>query len=215
MSTLKHPVGPQPSRVYWRRRLIVVLGILAVIAVIVLIIVRPGSGEATPLTSAQTPTPSSTAKPAAPTAPSTTIPTDAATADGAPCKAKDVAVVALTDKDTYGAGENPQLSLSLTNTGAKSCTIDAGTAKQLYTITSGTETYWKSSDCQTDPVDTVVALLPGKTVTSTPIAWDRTRSDPATCNSDRPPVPTAGASYHLKISVDGVASKTTKQFILN
>lgn len=215
MSTIKHPVGPQPSKVYWRRRLIVVLGILAVIAVIVLIIVRPGSGEAAPLAGPQTPTATSTAKPAAPAAPSTTIPTDAVEADGAPCKDKDVTVVALTDKDTYAEGENPQLALSLTNTGAKSCTINAGTAKQLYTISSGTETYWKSSDCQTDPVDTVVVLLPGKTVTSTPIAWDRTRSDPATCSSDRPAVPAAGASYHLKTSVAGVASKVTKQFILN
>ena len=37
MSTFKHPVGPQPSKVYWRRRLLVGLGILAVIVVIVLI----------------------------------------------------------------------------------------------------------------------------------------------------------------------------------
>ena len=28
MSTFKHPVGPQPSSVYWRRRLIVLIGLV-------------------------------------------------------------------------------------------------------------------------------------------------------------------------------------------
>ena len=43
MSTIKHPVGPQSSKVYWRRRLVVGLGLLAVLVIILLIIVRPGS----------------------------------------------------------------------------------------------------------------------------------------------------------------------------
>jgi hypothetical protein len=75
--------------------------------------------------------------------------------------------------------------------------------------------YWKSTDCQTDPVSTVIMLQPGKTLTSAPIAWDRTRSDPSTCkDTNRPAVPAAGASYHLKVQVDGITSKTTKQFLL-
>ncbi|MFL0711298.1 MAG: hypothetical protein ACJLS2_00255 [Microcella pacifica] len=45
MSTLRNPVGPQPPQVYWRRRLVVGLGILAVIIIIILIVVRPGAGD--------------------------------------------------------------------------------------------------------------------------------------------------------------------------
>ena len=45
MSTTKHPVGPQASAVYRRRRLVVGLGLLAVLLIIVLIFVRPGSGS--------------------------------------------------------------------------------------------------------------------------------------------------------------------------
>lgn len=213
MSTIKRPVGPQPSKVYRRRRLLVVLGLIAVLVVVILIIVRPGSGAATPRTA---PTQTSSSKASKPSTPvRTTIPTAAAQADGAPCRAANVAVDALTDKDVYAPGEQPQLSLALTNTGSASCTINAGTSQQVYTVTSGTEVYWKSTDCQTNPVDTVILLLPGKKVTSHPITWDRTRSDPSTCAATRVAAPATGASYHVSTSVNGIVSKQTKQFILN
>ncbi|WP_308467394.1 hypothetical protein [Rathayibacter soli] len=217
MSTIKHPVGPQPSKVYWRRRLIVILGLIAVIVVIVLIVVRPGASNGqTPPTPATTPTSTANRTPGPTAPPSTTIPTTAAQVAGAPCVAANIDVEAITDATSYGADQKPQLSLSLTNTGPKSCTLDAGTATQVYTITSGTEVYWKSTDCQTNPVHTEILLKPAKTVTSTPIPWDRTRSDPASCSStDRPVVPAAGASYHLKVSVGGFDSATTKQFLLD
>ncbi|HEY5221731.1 MAG TPA: hypothetical protein VIJ18_01590 [Microbacteriaceae bacterium] len=218
MSTIKHPVGPQPSKVYWRRRLIVILGLLAVIVVIVLIVVRPGasSGQTTPPPATTSKPPAVKTTPGATSPPSTTIPTTAAQVAGAPCVAANIDVEAIMDATNYSAAQKPQLSLSLTNTGLKSCTLDAGTATQVYTITSGAEVYWKSTDCQTNPVHTEILLKPAKTVTSTPIAWDRTRSDPASCSStSRPVVPAAGASYHLKVSVGGFASATTKQFLLN
>ncbi|MGO4535939.1 hypothetical protein [Leifsonia sp. 2MCAF36] len=209
MSTFKNPVGPQPSSVYWRRRLIVLLGAVAVVVIIVLIVVRPGAsnGEPAPKAAAGA---SHSASPVA-----TSIPTSSASASGQPCKPADVKVVAVTDKATYAAGELPQLSVALTNTGSASCTIDAGTAQQQFTITSGSEVYWKSTDCQTDKVDAEVLLQPGKTISSqAPITWDRTRSDPSTCQANRPQVPAAGASYHLETSVSGIKSSETKQIIL-
>ncbi|MGO4301244.1 hypothetical protein [Leifsonia sp. RAF41] len=209
MSTFKNPVGPQPSSVYWRRRLIVLIGVIAVVVVIVLIVVRPGAsnGEPAPKSGAAS---TNTPAPAA-----TSIPTSSASADGQPCKPADVKVEAVTDKDTYAAGELPQLSVALTNTGSAACTIDAGTAQQVFTITSGSEVYWKSTDCQSDKVDAEVLLQPGKTISSqAPITWDRTRSDPSTCQADRPQVPAAGASYHLETSVSGIKSSETKQIIL-
>ncbi|MDR6610735.1 hypothetical protein [Leifsonia sp. 1010] len=210
MSTFKNPVGPQPSGVYWRRRLIVLLGVIAVVVVIVLIVVRPGASNGEP--TQKKPAPASTGTPAAV---ATSIPTSSATADGQPCKPGDVKVEAVTDKDVYAAGELPQLSVALTNTGSKACTIDAGTAQQVFTITSGSEVYWKSTDCQTDKVDAEVLLEPAKTISSkAPITWDRTRSDPSTCQANREQVPASGASYHLETTVSGIKSSETKQFIL-
>lgn len=216
MSSLKHPVGPQSSRVYWRRRLVVGLALLAIVVVILLIVFAPrGKSDATAPIATHTAT-TSTPKPTTrPTTNPTTVPTTKATASGKACTASAIDVEAITDANSYGPGVQPQLSFSITNTGTKACTFDAGTAKQVFTITSGNEVYWKSTDCQTNPVDTVILLEPGKMLTSNPIAWDRTRSDPSTCSDkQRQAVPAAGASYHLKVQVDGVTSKTTKQFLL-
>ena len=216
MSSLKHPVGPQSSRVYWRRRLVVGLALLAIVVVILLIVFAPrGKSDATAPIATHTAT-TSTPKPTTkPTTNPTTVPTTKATASGKACAASAIDVEAITDSNNYGPGVQPQLSFSITNTGTKACTFDAGTAKQVFTITSGNEVYWKSTDCQTNPVDTVILLEPGKMLTSNPIAWDRTRSDPSTCSDkQRQAVPAAGASYHLKVQVDGVTSKTTKQFLL-
>ena len=210
MSTFKHPVGPQPNKVYWRRRLVVGLAVVAIVVVIILIVIRPGSSSGAPSTRPPTTSSTHAADPR-----STTIPTDPTTATGAACKPANVDVEAITDKGSYGTSEMPMLSVSITNTGPNACKIDAGTKAQVFTITSGTEVYWKSTDCQTGAVDAEVLLQPGKTVKSqTPIGWDRTRSDPATCSAKRNPVPAGGASYHLATAVDGITSKTTKQFIL-
>jgi hypothetical protein len=209
MSTFKHPVGPQPSKVYWRRRLLVALGVLAVIVVIILIVVRPGSSSGTPV-GAPSHTPTTAASD------STSIPTSATTASGQPCKAADVAVQAITDATNYAADQKPKLSVSITNHGATACKINAGTSQQVFTITSGSEVYWKSSDCQTEKLDAEVLLQPGKTISSqTPIIWDRTRSDAATCSAPRTAVPAAGVSYHLQTSIAGITSDKTKQFVLN
>ncbi|HWD62559.1 MAG TPA: hypothetical protein VG369_08670 [Humibacter sp.] len=213
MSSLKHPVGPQSGRVYRRRRLVVGLALLAIIVVVLLIVFAPrGKSDATAPVSSNTPVAATTTKP---TTNPTTVPTTKATASGKACHMSAIDVEAITDANSYSGTGQPKLSFSITNTGSKSCTFDVGTAKQVFTITSGTEVYWTSTDCQTNPVSTVVLLEPGKTLTSTPIAWDRARSDPSTCkDQNRPAVPSGGASYHLKVQVDGVTSKTTKQFLL-
>jgi hypothetical protein len=197
--------------VYRRRRLAVLLGLLAVIGIIALIIIRPGStsggGEAS-----ASPTTAPSRDPAA-VSPSPSASAD----DGDPeCTDDTVTVEAHTDKSTYQAGELPQLSLSLTNTGSVPCTIDAGTSQQVFTITSGSDTYWSSTDCQTEPTNAIVLLEPQTTITSNPpLPWDRTRSATDTCEGDRPAAPAGGASYHLSTSVAGIESEDTAQFILN
>ncbi|MCU1482944.1 MAG: hypothetical protein JWQ19_3730 [Subtercola sp.] len=156
---------------------------------------------------------------AAPSAAATDAPAPAASetpADGsAACAAGNVTVTAITDANDYSSGNLPMLSFSIVNTGSQPCTINAGTSQQVYTITSGTETYWLSTDCQTGATDTLAMLEPGKTITSTPFAWNRTRSSKDSCASTSPPtVPAGGAAYHLSVSVDGIASTQSAQFIL-
>lgn len=207
MSTTKHPVGPQASSVYRRRRLVVGLGLLAVLVVVLLIIFRPGGGDEP----AASTTPAATANPDASADP------DDTTAASTACDPTTVVVEAITDQGAYDADDEPELSLSVTNTGTTPCNLNAGTTTQVFTITSGADVYWTSTDCQSDAVDAEVTLEPGVAVsTKTPLVWDRTRSSPETCEiTDREAVPGDGASYYLSVSVGGVASATPTQFLLN
>ncbi|KFF59317.1 hypothetical protein JF66_12180 [Cryobacterium sp. MLB-32] len=215
MSTIKHPLGRQSSKVYRRRRLVVGLGLLAVIVIIALVIFRPGAsnGETGGGSADAAVTSDSTA---VPTDTPTTVPAAVPAVDGAPCDAANLTVEALTDKSSYNPGELPQLTLSLLNNGTTTCVINAGTAAQVFTITSGKDTYWTSTDCQTAPSDADVTLKPGVPVSSsTPIAWDRTRSAVSTCDAaTRDAAPAGGASYYLNVTVDGIAAASPKQILL-
>lgn len=215
MSTIKHPVGPQSSSVYWRRRLVVGLGLLAVLVIIFLIIVRPGSSSGEPQPTTTPAARASNDKPAKPSA-TPAVAGQTASVDGAACVPGQVSVEAITDAVTYKPGQEPELSLSVTNTGEKPCVLDVGTSKQVFTISSGKDVYWTSTDCQTDPVDAQVSLKPGKPVSSTtPIVWDRTRSAADTCDvTTREAAPAGGASYYLTVTVAGIESAQPKQFLL-
>lgn len=214
----------RPSPAVFRRRRLVALALLAIIViVVVLLIARPWASSA-PGTETPTPTPTPTAEASATPTPDpsatpdpekTPVPTDVALAEGDPCTPAVLRVEARTDRARYGAEETPQLSLAITNTGSVACTSNVGTSQQVFTITSGDEVYWRSTDCQGTPADAEVTLEPGVTVASAaPLSWDRTRSATATCDTERPTVPSGGATYHLQTSVGGVDSERTAQFIL-
>jgi hypothetical protein len=227
MSTLRHPVGPHSKKIYWRRRVVVLAVLAALVAIVLLIVVRPGGAEAGPAGTTPTPSPSAatgaganaseagTGEAAAEPAPGAVDAAGDASGAVPACAAGNIALTAVTDADTYAPGVNPQLSFTIQNTGSEACTLNAGTSQQLYSITSGAETYWISTDCQTDAADTQALLEPGVPVSSTPFGWDRTRSSAETCAAiDRPQVPAAGASYHLDVMVAGIPAADSKQFIL-
>jgi hypothetical protein len=206
MSTLRNPVGPQPPSVYWRRRLLVGLGALAVVIVIILIIVRPGGG--TPGPDRTTPPASSTESPE----PNSTPTSDPADADA--CDPSDVQLVPVTDAGSYAPEAIPQISMTITNVGADPCTFDVGTAAQEYIITSGADRIWSSRDCQTEGTEDVRVLEPGQELATTPFPWDRTRSSTDTCTAERPAVIGNASSYHLSVIVGESESADTRQFIL-
>jgi hypothetical protein len=200
MSTVRNPVGPQPPAVYWRRRLMVLLGLLAIIVIIVLIVVRPGGG--TP--GAETPTPSDQ--------PTNTAPP---TVEGEACNPAVIVLEPITDATTYAAGVEPQISMSITNTGAVACTLDVGTAEQVYSIVSGSDPIWNSRDCQEGAQAFEQLLEPNTPLTTQPFPWDRTRSAPGTCDDGRPEVVAGGATYRLSVSLGDIESAEDTPFILN
>lgn len=122
-------------------------------------------------------------------------------------------MLAVTDKDAYAAGELPKLSITLSNTSDGPCLINVGTATQTFKISSGTDVWWRSTDCQSESSDQVVQLAAGQTVSSVePLVWDRTRSSVDTCDSARPSA--AAGYYHLQVSIGGIEAADTKMFQL-
>ncbi|MBF4562856.1 hypothetical protein ITJ43_11985 [Microbacterium sp. VKM Ac-2870] len=213
---------------YRRRRLVAVLLVLAVIAAVVLAVWQPWRGAAVPAAS-PAPTPSSlltspvAAAPAAPATPAETAAPPAAAAPTpdasgtapvvAACSTAVITVQAVTDQDVYAAGEMPKLSITLSNTSTSPCLINVGTATQQFVITSGSDTWWRSTDCQSESSDQVVQLAGGQTVSSvSPLQWDRTRSSVDTCSSSRPQA--SAGFYHLSVSIGGIQAADTKMFEL-
>ena len=234
--------GSTPRRrhspaVYRRRRLVALLALVAVVALVWLLIARPWQGSAaeggtdaapsaTQQVATELPAPQSstidsggTASPdpgASASASATPSETEASPVpSAAACLARHITVEAVTDQGSYGSGQQPQLSIRLTNTG-EDCTMNVGTSSQVFTITSGNDTWWRSTDCQSEPSDMIVLLAAGQTVTSaSPLTWDRTRSAVGTCSdTDRPAAPGGGASYHLTVEIGGIASTQATQFLL-
>lgn len=202
MSTFRTPVGPQPSRVYWRRRLVVALGLIAVVVIVILIVVKPGSGTPAP-------TPKASNSNSAPANPGSTNPADAVA-----CDPKKVTIEATTDSNSYDAGVNPILSFTLKSLMTEPCSIGAGSDLQEYKVTSGDELIWTSKDCQTDPVAATTVLMPGVPKAGPPVTWDRTRSSTDTCTTTREQVIAGGASYHLTVTLGDLASTNDRQFLL-
>ena len=102
----------------------------------------------------------------------------------------------------------------MTNTGKDACVADLGTAGMSFTVSSGSDDVWRSTDCQTNAESLPVVLKAGETLESEPVSWDRTRSSTETCEITRDPVVAGGASYHLSAGAGGAESEETAQFLL-
>lgn len=241
MSTTPPRRRPTPA-IYRRRRLGVLLVLLLIVAgVVALFVWQPWRSDAAepppaaPVANAGAPTDQPTDPPTGTDAtPGADEPGDddtevgaddpegeaepdpSTTSTGPPlpaCTTGHVTVSAVTDRSAYSAGQLPQLSIALTNDTDEACLINVGTAAQSFVITSGSDTWWRSTDCQTESSDQVVQLAAGQTVTSaTPLVWDRSRSAVDTCDRDRP---NARAGYYiLTVAIGGIQSVEEHQFRL-
>jgi hypothetical protein len=219
---------PRHSAAVYRRRRVVLLGglILLVAAIgigVWLLVAQPWANAAGPAptssaspspTAGETPTSDPVTDPASP-APTTDV-SESETPAVVACEAKDIVVAAVTDADSYQAGVLPKISISLTNTGPTDCTMDVGSTTQAFTVMSGSDVWWRSTDCQENPSSMIATLSAGTTVTSKdPVTWDRTRSSVETCGQEnRQRAPGGGASYHVEVSIGGFTSASSKQILL-
>lgn len=222
MNTVLHPVGPQPARVYWVRRL-VLLAVAAAVVAVLAVAVGAARGGATDGDGA------AAGDAAADGAAATTEGADdagagsgaAADAQSAPegdgseeagagpgggavaCAPESLTTTLAADAASYPAGATPTFTVTLTNSGGSACTVDAGLANQALVITSGADRIWSSADCPAEaPGERLLLMAPGA-AEAMPVAWPRVRSDEG-C-SEGLPEPRPG-TYTAVAVVAGVQS---------
>ncbi|KRE81841.1 hypothetical protein [Arthrobacter sp. Soil763] len=171
--TGKRPAGTPGKAVYRRRRIFA--------AAVLLLVAGLAVAGFTALTSALSGGPAAapaTTPAGREAAPATTGPAASATATptaGTGCDQKLLTVTAATDKRVYAAGENPLLSLKVTNNNEVPCEVNLGTSQMEYLVTSGSDRIFSSLDCQAESTELVKTIAPGRSETAN-FPWNRKRS---------------------------------------
>lgn len=184
MSSVIKPVGPEDPSVYWKRRALV--GGIAVLVLVLLwwLLWPKGGGDPEPVAAPASPAPTVPITPSPVTTPS---PSSSASTTGSACPETDVTVTVTSDSQTYPAGVDPKLTMSITNAGTLSCERDVGSAANEIAVSSGGVQVWSSDDCGGTGAPDLVTLKPGEAATVT-VDWPRTASEPG-CASEGSPVP--------------------------
>jgi len=205
MAKQSAPVGALDRKVYLRRRIVLLLIIVALPVGALLLIFRPGSsGGVDPRQEISLPA-DFTGQSDEETLLEEEIPG---------CKKSSIDVTVAASEQSYGAGETPEIWMTISNTSSEPCIIDLGTKEMVFEIKSGQELYWLSTHCQVDADSREVILEPGNPLSTQPLFWERTRSSPETCEGDRPAVPAGGAAYNVRATVNSVPSSNAWQFLL-
>ena len=208
-----HPVGPLPAAVYWRRRLTVLVLLLAVLGGLAwlaasLLIGSGGNDPAAASTSGAAPseppalervvpsvagvrTPGTTPPPSEP-------PVPAGPTRGGPCT-DDMLDLEVRTPGTATVGSKPTFELVVVNTSPVPCvrTLDKQ-LQELVMVDADGARVWGSNDCFPETSDDVRTLAPGEPV-AFPVVWGGLTSEP-TCTAPRV-TPPAG-DYVLRGRLD-------------
>ncbi|MGY2744257.1 hypothetical protein [Arthrobacter sp. UYCu723] len=197
----RKPVRKPGNAVYRRRRLFVGASLLLVVAVAVggfIAVSSAINGPRQPAaeaggTAAGSPGTGPSGGPEGATATPTASPS-ATPSQGNGCQQNLVTVTAATDKPAYEDGEEPLLSLKVTNGNKVPCEVNMGTSQMEYQITSGSDRIFSSQDCQADSTELMKTIAPGQSETAN-FPWPRNRSvqgcDPIAAK------PGAGGAYYV------------------
>lgn len=230
----QHPAGPRtrpgsgggrvPEGVYRRRRMIALI-VLALVAVLVLwgasaaVRAVTGSGEDPQPANGGAVAPNPSVDPENKFADFTPRPTPSAsprrTDTGSPSPSaseqcgENLSVKASTDRQSYPAQEQPVLIMTLQNTGDTPCRIAAGTGEMTYRVTSGPDTVFDSRHCAAPGTDHTITLDPGKTENAR-LTWDRVRTAEG-CPTDQ--AEASAGYYNLTVSL-GERESSPARFVL-
>lgn len=201
-------VGPLPASVYWRRRAMVLGGV--VLAVLMIVYSCGAAGKtpngaagsgATPSAGSEASTAPSSATPSrAPVAPAAIVsasPTPAIV-DAQLCTDAELLVTAVPGKATLQRGSDMYFKLLIKNTSSRSCTRDVGPDQQELYIKLGTMVVFSSDHCD-GPTGSEMRTFPPQHERSVDVFWNGKSSTSCSATQKRTPdgpVPEAG-DYQL------------------
>jgi hypothetical protein len=212
-----HPVGKLPTAVYWRRRLLLLTLVLAVLGGVSWFVVAllDGGGTASGASSASTsarpvpalervvPSPSAVATPTPPlvTPSADAVATASAVPDpvaGGPCT-DDMIGLDVRTPGSAAVGSKPTFELLVSNVSAVPCVraLDKGLQELVLFDLAGNRV-WGSNDCFPEASSDPRTLAPGEVVTI-PLVWGGLTSEP-TCTAARSQL--APGSYLLRGRLD-------------
>jgi hypothetical protein len=222
-----HPVGPLPTAVYWRRRVLVLLGTVGVLGGGGWLGVAAATGgpqqpdavvadtsgappAPTPaleqvlpsLAAVQVPSPAPTTTAAAPVE-QTPTPTPGPVAGG-PCSDDMIAVQVRPEAESAPVGGKPTFDLVVTNTSPVACvrTLDKG-LQEIVLLDDAGNRVWGSNDCFPEASSDQRTLQPGEAAVF-PVLWSGLSSEPG-CAAARS-TPGAG-DYVLRGRLDAKPSR--------
>lgn len=191
MTTVTRPRGPLPARVYWTRRLLIVVVAFALVFGIARLLGSGGTGGPTAQPVGATPSTSSArgTTPAAAPQPTPTgratgkngrtkrvkpTPTPLASPSGA-CADSDV-VATPSVKGTAYAGHPVVFTMTLATRVSEACTWDVSSRTMAVKVTSGSDRIWSTQECSgAVPKQSVVVRRDHPTTVA--VGWNGQRSD--------------------------------------
>lgn len=191
MTAVTRPRGPLPARVYWTRRLLLLVVAFALVFGIARLLGSGGSGgpearNASAAASSRTPAAIDTLTPqatpdasagsgrAANTKTPSPMPTPLASPTGA-CSDSDVVATPSVKKEAY-AGHPVVFTMTLTTLSSPACTWEVSSRALVVKVTSGSDRIWSTQECSgAVPKQSVVVRKDHPVDVS--VAWNGQRSD--------------------------------------
>jgi hypothetical protein len=192
MSSMTRPRGPRPARVYWTRRLLVVVLAFGLVFAIAHLLgagvgpdktpaarvvgapesssvngPTPSLGNVSPTTGAKKHHGTKVAKPQKTKTP-LAVPTG-------PCDDSDVQVTPSVDGHAY-AGKNVAITLNLTTIESPACTWQVSPQSVVLKLTSGSDRIWSTQDCRAAMPTESVVVRKGHNA-KVRVIWNGQRSD--------------------------------------
>lgn len=169
-----NPIGPEEPSVYWRRRLLVGLGVLVVL-ILLFLVLRACTSDAEPTAAS-----SQSAQP-------TVEPSASETGLEGLCPDSAIEVEVTPNNGTeFAAGTPITFTMSIKNVSDAACERNVGTLPNTVLVESAGTQVWSSDDCAPPGQDDIKTLEPGD-VFQLNATWDQKQTQPG-CPAGQPSV---------------------------